>query len=319
MINGQSNQRWVISYKQIGLIILTFLLGLITALLITNAQTGTPSTFTTTELVGFVLSVILSGASIVLAVAAISLGKYSEFAIMRRSDESIRLQNEVFVKTTDALQRIESSTGVTEKRIEDIISGRVGDISHQIAEMATGGGKYRFRDPRDLEENIRKSLISTIKEERAGTVDEEIRDKKRKRILEERQKYQKAHENSLYTIANKEGVSIEKVGHGNSSETGEELFDGIYAKNGRRFAVSTFKYNTGISILTEFAGNAASEIAKQSVSSVYMVVFRTEDTEDTEKAITEHLSTIKEALSSNIHVVFCDYSDVVEKMNEITL
>ena len=197
-------------------------------MLVTNAHTGSPSTFTTTELIGFVLSVILSGASIVLAITAIALGKYSELAIMHRSDESIRLQNEVFVKTTDAPQRIESSTGVTEKRIEDIISGRVGDISQQIAEMAIGGGKYRTRDPRNLEENIRKSLLKTIREDKGGPADIEARQEKRKKREEERKMYQTAHEKALYAIANMKGIAIEKVGHGNVSESGKELFDGIY-------------------------------------------------------------------------------------------
>ncbi len=317
--DDEKKQRWVISYKQIGLIVFTFLLGVVFGLLVTNAQTGTPSTFTTTELIGFVLSVILSGASIVLAISAISLGKYSELAIMHRSDESIRLQNEVFVKTTDALQRIESSTGVTEKRIEDIISGRVGDISQQIAEMATGGGKYRPRDPRDLEENIRKSLLKTLREDRGGPADEEERLEKRKKRLEEHDKYQAAHEQALYAIANKEGVTIEKVGHGNVSASGKELFDGIYAKNDKKFAVSTFVRDTPISVLTEFAGNAASEISKKYVNSVYMIVFSPEDKDETEEEVGEHLSTLKDEIASNIHIVFTDYDDIDKSLSEINL
>ena len=151
-----TNKAWTITYKQIGVIVLSFSLGLISALLLKNAGTTQASTFTTTELVGFVLSVIVSGASMVLAVAAIALGRASEQAVVTRSDESIRLQNEVFTKTTEALQRIEASTGVTEKRIEDIIAGRVGDISHQIAEMASKGGKQSPKDFKELEENIRR-------------------------------------------------------------------------------------------------------------------------------------------------------------------
>ena len=121
-MSDYKKKEWSISYKQIGVVLFAFALGVIFSLLLSNTQTGNPTTFTTTELIGFVLSVILSGASIVLALSAIALGKISEQSVLR-SDESIRLQNEVFVKTTEALQRIEASSGGIEKRIEDIISG----------------------------------------------------------------------------------------------------------------------------------------------------------------------------------------------------
>lgn len=317
--DDKNKHRWMISYNQIGLIIFTLLLGIVLGLLVTNTQTGSPSSFTTTELIGFVLSVILSGASIVLAITAIALGKSSELSIMRRSDESIRLQNEVFIRTTDALQRIESSTGVTEKRIEDIISGRVGDISQQIAEMATGGGKYQVRDPRELEENIRKSLIKTLREERGGSVNDEERLEKRKKLEEERDKYQVAHEQALYVIANMEGVDIEKVGHGNLSLSGRELFDGLYSKNDKKFAVSTFVSKTPIGILTEFAGKAASEIAKGYVNSVYMIVFHPEDKDEIEKEVKEHLSTLKDELANNIIIAFSDYDNIDKSLSKINL
>jgi len=319
MDNNEKISEWVISYKQIGLIIFTLLFGIVAGLLVTNSQTGSPTTFTTTELIGFVLSIILSGASIVLAVAAISLGKYSELAIMHRSDESIRLQNEVFVKTTDALQRIESSTGVTEKRIEDIISGRVGDISHQIAEMATGSGKYRSRDPRDLEEDIRKSLLESFKEESSGTVDEDERRKKRQKRVEEQKKYQSAHEKTLYAIANKDGVSIEKIGHGDIGESGTALFDGIYKKEDKRFAVSTFKKGTSTSILTEFIGNTATELAKNYVDSVYMIIFGTEAEEELDQDVREHFATMKDVIVNKIHLFYCDYENAEDPLNNINL
>ena len=130
------NRPLSVTCKQLGCLIISFLLGATVAILISNARVGTSTYFSTTELIGFALTVILSGAATVLAIAAIALGKSSEQAVIKRSDESIRLQNEVFVRTNEALQRIGTSTGVTERRIEDIISGRAGDISQWVAEKA---------------------------------------------------------------------------------------------------------------------------------------------------------------------------------------
>lgn len=112
----QLPKSYTISIKLLGGFLMVYVLGLATHLLARNFFSGQSLTFSTPELINFVLSVLLSGASIFLAITAIALGRFSEQAIINRSDESIRLQNEVFQKTTEALQRIESSTGVTEKR-----------------------------------------------------------------------------------------------------------------------------------------------------------------------------------------------------------
>ncbi len=118
-----------VTYAQLTIVAISAFIGAVAVLLFQKLVGGGMTHMDTLGLIGFTLSVLLSGASIVLAVSAIMLGKFSEDAIIRRSDESIRLQNDVFLKTTDALQRIESSTGVTEKRLEDIVSGRVGALS----------------------------------------------------------------------------------------------------------------------------------------------------------------------------------------------
>lgn len=127
-----------ISYGKLGGFVLVFVVGVVVTLIFQNAIKIESITFSTVSLVSFLFSVVLAGASIFLAITAIALGKASEQAMIHRSDESIRLQNQIFTKTTDALARIESSTGVTERRVEDIISGRIGNISQrQSAPLTT--------------------------------------------------------------------------------------------------------------------------------------------------------------------------------------
>ena len=235
MGNNQKNS-WSVSYKQLGLLTLVFVLGLIIALLLQNTKTDAQTTFTTTELIGFVLSVILSGASIVLAVSAIALGKSSEQAVIKRSDESIRLQTDVFIKTTEALQRIEASIGVTEKRIEDIISGRVGDISHSIAELTTRSRKGAALSQDELEKEIRESILSGVKEKRSPE-DEEKRKKERE---EKRNRYNKFHQIVLSSFSNRGDTKSEKLGHGRVGGKGEDLFDGIFTISEQKIGLSAF-------------------------------------------------------------------------------
>lgn len=123
-----------ISYKQLLSIVIAFVFGMISVFLMQNFFTKEIISFNTFGLIGFVISIMLGGASVVLAINAIHLGKQSEELMIERSEKSIELQNEVYIRTTEALKKIESSTGVTEKRIEDIISGRVGDLANRLVQ-----------------------------------------------------------------------------------------------------------------------------------------------------------------------------------------
>ena len=90
-------------------------------------------------------------------------------------------------------------------------------------------------------------------------------------------------------------------------------------KDDKKIAVSTFALNTPIGVLLEFAGNAASEISKKYVNNVYMIVFGSDEKEDIEKEINEHLSTLKDELASNIHTIFSNYDDVDKSISELNL
>lgn len=299
-------EEWTVSYKQIGIVIFTFSLGVISALLISNSQSTSTTSFTTTELIGFVLSVILSGASIVLAISAIALGKSSEQAVIERSDESIRLQNEVFVRTTEALQRIESSTGVTEKRIEDIITGRVGDISQKIAGFATEGNLSSKQGKKELEEEIRSALMDAIKgtKESSEVFEYELMMKKRQ---ERESQYEKFHQGLMKVIQAIPGVSVGKIGHGSISKSGDDQVDGIFTYVNQRIGVSTFRNGTDEETMEEFFRGAANQIEEHNFSKI--VVFSC-DWSKFEEISTKLLKPYKDELKNNIFYKSLDSSNI---------
>lgn len=221
MSEHQKNEsiKWNISLVHLVLAVVWVLLGAALAEIIRNIAGAENVSFSTPELVGFVLSVVLSAASIVLAIAAIWLGKISELSMIRRSDESIRLQNEVFIRTTEALKRIESSTGVTEKRIEDIISGRAGDLSHKIAEL-TSKGIGLSSDRESLEKEIKRIIEGT----KSHKSDEEEA-KTRSKIMERHERYKQFHQSVLTAFANKPNLVAKKMGDGKFEGEDLDLFD----------------------------------------------------------------------------------------------
>lgn len=228
-----------ISYGQLGGIVLALIAGVVITLICQNVTKSENISFSTVSLVTFLFSIALVGASIVLAITAIALGKASERAMIERSDESIRLQNEVFLKTTDALQRIESSTGVTEKRIEDMISGRAGIISQEVAERALSDKLVSGPTRKQLEEEIRRSIM---KEFSTATkkIPKKFEDEQFKKFDEANMDYRKFQETILLGLANSTNLKAEKIGDGNYKSSKEGLVDGVFVSDGLKFAVSTF-------------------------------------------------------------------------------
>jgi hypothetical protein len=227
-----------LTYSQIGTGLLIFVLGIVATLIFQNLSTGEKLTFSTASLVSFLFGIALSAASIVLAISAITLGKVSERIMIERSDESIRLQNEVFIKTTEAFQRIESSTGVTEKRIEDIIAGRAGDISHKIAGKIAEERVGR-RDPRELEQEIRESLLSELSQTKQSASPEQ-RKKNTEQQEQAHKEYKKFQNKVLLSLADSKLTQSEKIGDGHFTAKGDDLVDGVFRVGRERIAVCTF-------------------------------------------------------------------------------
>jgi hypothetical protein len=213
----------------VAVIIVSFILGAVALLVIRNIVHAEILQFSTIGLIGFVLSIIFGGASIVLAINAIQLGRSSEDAIIKRNDESIRTQNEVFQKTIEVLSRIESSTGVTEKRIEDIIAGRVGQIADKLSH-----GNFTDRDK--IEKELRKSLTEELTSEEVEARKEiEIKRK------EAKSSYEKYHEAMLLTLSNTDNFNVLKLGeHGSYRGEGVSLVDGLFSISELKVGISVY-------------------------------------------------------------------------------
>jgi hypothetical protein len=283
MVNPKSESReennYVISLKLLGGLLIAFLSGYFTHNLIANANSVTVYTFSTPELINFVLSVVLSGASIILAVSAISLGKFSEQAMIQRSDESIRLQNEVFQKTTDALQRIESSTGVTEKRLEDIISGRVGDLSQKIARIATESKEGASSlQPKEIEDLIRKTLLESLPNYNVIPSSSESALARIERMQAERkalrQKYDENHSKLEFALKNRKDLRAIKLGQGQIDASGLEFFDDVFVNiNDKKIGIVDFPSDLGLSSLKTAVTSSLKELREGTVDFVHILTY----------------------------------------------
>lgn len=286
-----------ISYVQLGLLIVAFLTGVIADQIVRNTLGAETIQFSTLSLIGFLFSILIGGASIVLAIAAIQLGKISEQTMVERSDQSIKLQSDIFVKTTDALQRIESSTGITERRIEDIISGRAGDISRNVAELALAerGG---MKDKKLLEQEIKESILRQIKGEPAI-----IQDQATTQLLKERRiRYQQFHSKILSLFANINKSIAIKIGSGAFNAEGEALFDGIFDIGGTKVGVCALGQDHEGSVFSrEFLNSIIGSLTNNLVDDVAFVFDATkEEREDLQMKFRKELSFVKDELLNRI-------------------
>jgi len=147
---------------------LVLVVGLVCGLLLNNFLDSKQITFGTESLISFVFTIALGAAAIILAVITIVLSRFSEDALIRRSDEGIRIQTDVFAKTTEVLSRIQASTGVTEKRLEDIIAGRTTVIAQEAISKNLPGSQSgmnkaqidKLRD--DLADSLKAELLPLL-------------------------------------------------------------------------------------------------------------------------------------------------------------
>lgn len=259
---------------------------------------------------------ILSGSSIVLAITAIALGKSSEQAVIKRSDESIRLQNDVFIKTTEALQRIEASTGVTEKRIEDIITGRVGAISHSLAELTSSKRKGLGLKADELEKEIHRSIMREVKETRTP---EEERKRKRK---EEVTRYEQFHQLALSSFSNIDNVKTDKLGHGDIYGKGEDLFDGIYHIGEEKIGLAAFdqKDSAKLSGLNDYVISVTKLIIENAIQKVVLVFDGDPDNQNATVAeVTEQVEMFKGSPIERINIVVSDLNNLEKALSGIEI
>jgi hypothetical protein len=299
-----------VSLRLLGALAIAYLLGLVTHLIARNFYSGQPLTFSTPELINFTLSVLLSGASIFLAIAAISLGRFSEQAITQRSDESIRLQNEVFQKTTDALQRIESSTGVTEKRIEDIISGRVGDISQKVARLAT----EKQGEP-NLEEQIRKSIYQALREEGVSPrlaadrfIGETARasndERDRKRV-----EYRRLSTQFMQALSMRDDLKAIRMATGNIDAAGDEKYDGIFlTKDGIKIGIIDWSPVHDKEMIRKGITLALNDLANGVVGRIFVVFYRPREL--IEPTFAQVTGVARPELRENISLVICPPDEI---------
>jgi hypothetical protein len=267
-------QEKLVSLNFIFYISISFLIGIGLTLVLLKIFSVDMKTFTSYDLINFTFSIALSGASIVLAIVAIDLSKKSEQLMLNQSNESILLQNKIFLETQTALQQIGKSTGVTEKRIEDIISGRVTNITESIASKMIDNNLISIRSKPELEDEIRQSILREVSKNSSNieNPDEENKRKERIKLIKEYQNYRNS---ILLGIANIGTFKSLKIGDGRIQGRGTNLFDGIFSKNDKKIGICTFSnenYHSDIEgdSLRQFFSNILIEILNKNVAKVYL-------------------------------------------------
>ena len=97
-------------YLRTTLVLLAFVAGGILTMLIQNTAQSETVQFSTVGLLGFLVSISLSIAAVVSAIAAVSLGYIAQRDIRQMGEESLRLQNEVMHRTFEAVIEVETAS-----------------------------------------------------------------------------------------------------------------------------------------------------------------------------------------------------------------
>ncbi len=287
-------------------IVIAFVLGLGVAFILQNIIAKEHIIFSTLDIINMFLSFILSGGSIVLAITAIVLSKNSERVITDRSDASIKMQHEIYTQTIQALKRIESSTGVTEKRIEDLMNKQATNIVRNVfPDEKSLSGLNREQMIKELERNISKDS-STI------SLEEEFPEVKSTKRL----KYEAYQDSVLEGIAHTKGMEVIKKGNGYLGTKGEDLVDGVFKLEEIKFSVSTF-FGSDTYNFNAYIFDIARELHNGTFDQSFFVFDQlSAKQEEFEKIIKESSELISATIPRKIHILSGNADNVVTEINE---
>jgi hypothetical protein len=287
-----------IRYSYVVTAILFLFVGIFFTLIIKNYIDGEKIVFSTLDLINLIFSVGLSTASIVLAVTAIILSKKSEQSIISRNDEAIRYQDDIFNKTIGVLSKIETSTGISERRIDDIAQ------ELRRVQMSKPGSESKDDQVKGV---LRRALHSLSDKDDFKRPLISVKDTKQEEFTKI------------------EGVMVVKVGSGDFDELGEEMVDGIFSMEGKRFSVSTF-YCHGTAKIINFVDldtyrqyflNLASEISKNTFEKSFLVFSKDVDKEvEFKKLFDQTLSILDSKISKKIVLIPGQTGEISEKITE---
>lgn len=222
-----------IKFSQLLLVVVCLVIGLIMNNLIQNISDKELLNFSTIELISFTITILLSASSFVLAILAISMSRSSEKLLIDRNDKGINQQSELFMRTIEILNRIESSTGVTEKRIEDIIAGRTGELTSKLVRDKIIPQSSKEKLDKEFEIDQSKKFVSKEEKEREIAALQQ-----KKEVLENALKYYKESTKNLFSkIANTDSINLINIGEGDINGSGDDLLDAFYKKGDFKFGI----------------------------------------------------------------------------------
>lgn len=158
----------LVSLTSIVILFIAFFLGMVFMIMVNRFLATAQITLSSQAFISLVFTIALGATSLILALIAIGLSRATEEILVRRGNESVRLQNEIFLRTSEVLTRIQTSTGVTEKRLEDMISGRTGIIEQQAIEKYLPKKGTRLSE--ELLESMAKDITDSIRKEMTSLV-----------------------------------------------------------------------------------------------------------------------------------------------------
>jgi hypothetical protein len=217
-----------VSYKTLGLILGSALIGAGVVLLFLRVSAGGVETFSTLALFGFLSMVVLATAATALSLTALSLSRKAEQAMSQ------------LIRATPMDRFALPSAEEVASKVDDKLIQLKNDVREEMAALVE----------QSLPVGVARPAAETpgTSEQLAATLDHaEI-------------KYSNFKDIVLLGVANYPGVQSFKVGEGHYRTTGDDLVDGVFGLKHERIAVCVFTCDNALS--ERFLGEQGSRVSE---------------------------------------------------------
>jgi hypothetical protein len=272
--SGPTAQPAGLTFKSLGLIAGSAVIGSVVTLLFMRAAEGGTETFSTIGLLGFFFMTVLAVSATALAVAAIILSRTAERTLNRQSEEIRKTQGRMAAQAEKTAERLEESALLVGEEIVQAFCERFDAFGRDLRTelparetIRTDVSEAVERAPGSVRFSSAEEIVATedpeeIEEEKpvpVGTVDDKEPEAQphefhsTEDVERAEKKYGEFKDIVLRGVANYPGVVVRKIGEGHYRTEGDELVDGAFTINRESVAVCAFA-TSGI-LESRFLGN----------------------------------------------------------------
>ena len=173
-----------------------------------------------------------------------------------------------------------------------------------------------------LEREISQSILQGLSKKDISEEDKAKEIRKHEEIQKRVKRYEAYQNKVLSSFIEKKWSKIIKIGNGSFIAKGDDLFDCVALKDGKRIGISALSKEVidDFSNYRQYFDNLLNELIEKQYSKIYIVIDANSQAENNiRNRIEKYISEINKEAINSIYVIVGEIKDIEEKISQINI